>query len=532
MRVLDIFKRWRPAVEEWSSFPRDPVHRRVDHQTPLTIPAAYQAIRMISQTLASLPLRVYQRQADGNRAERTDHPVARVLAVRPNDAMTPIVFRETVQAHCLGWGNGFARVRYNNRGDVRSVEPIHPVQVRLHPDYEVGEMPRYRVWLDGEAEIDVAGSEMLHLPALGSIGVWGYSPISLFRGAFEIATETEEYGRAFFRNDASPGGILVHPGVLKEDAIARLKEQWRQAHANGARNKHKVAVLEEGMKYEPISLNPEDAQFLQTRQFAVTDIARIYNVPPHMLGDLERATFSNIEHQAIEFVRYTLRPWAVRWEEELNRKLFPNRPDLFCEFDFDGLLRGDTQSRFNAYSQAIQDGWISRNEVRRKENLEPVEGLDSMLVPLNMGVAQDDGGVQDPQADEPTGEPVEADDEERSEMHRVVEVLRPCLEDPVGRVCRAAEDKRKRAAKSGRLDDWKSKHEDGFPGALRAAVERPASSVLRAAWPDAPDLADEALGARLTKIGSMATVADSPDQGWIVDMVESAIIDIVQEAQA
>lgn len=527
MRVLDISRRWRPAVEEvhleGSGIRRHPV----GHEQPLTIPAAYQAIRLISQALASLPVKVYRREADGNRTEQPSHAVARVLGGRPNPAMTPIVFRETLQAHCLGWGNAFARVRYSNRGDVAELIPVHPSQVRLHKDYQVGDPPVYVVHLGDGGQQEIPSTEMVHIPALGSMGVWGYSPIALFRGAFELAKETEEYGRAFFKNDASPGGVLTHPGILKDDAVNRLRERWRSMFAGGGRNKHKLAVLEEGMKYEPISLNPEDAQFLETRQFQLGDIARIYNVPPHMLGDLDRSTFSNIEHQGIEFVRYTLRPWAIRWEEELNRKLF-SRMDMYVEFDFDGMLRGDTQSRFAAYSQAIQDGWMSRNEVRRKENLEVVDGLDSMLVPLNMGVATEDGAVQDPQA-EPAPSEEEVVEGERGVDH-VVCSLRPCLEDAVARVCRAAADKRQRAVKADRLDEFEARHVSGFPDAVHEAAMRPATAILAAAWPDATSVATEALSVRLRAIGKLSVQASEPHCEWIVNLIEGAILDIIKES--
>ena len=525
MRLIEIEERQRPAVETIQLGANG--SRSVGlHETPLTIPAAYQAIRIISQTLASLPAHVYQRGDDGTRTERRGDPVTTLLTATPNRSMGPMVFRETMQAHCLGWGNCFAKIEFSNRGVPIALVPYHPSQVKLDGDVEMGDPPRYIVQTDG-GEIPVPASDMLHIPALGSMGVWGYSPVSLFRGSFSLAKETERYGNAFFRNGARPGGILTHPGTLKDTAVAKLRDSWKRMFASGAENAHKIAVLEEGMKYEAVALNPEDAQFLETRKFQIGDIARIFNVPPHMLGDLERATFSNIEHQAIEFVRYTLRPWTVRWEEELNRKLFVGRPDLFVEFDLDGLLRGDIASRYKAYSQSIQDGWQSRNEVRKRENLPVVIGLDSMLVPLNMGTAQKDGDIDDPSdeviKDQPAGT-------QTNSMDRVVEVLRPCLVDPVARVCRASRDKRQRAAKAGRMDDWQRQHDDGFPVALSGAVDLAAASVLHAAWPDATSVAADALGVRVRAIGRLATAAENPDCEWIVNLVEGAILDIIREA--
>lgn len=508
---------YRPAVEEITVGSRGGL--TTSAEKPMTIPAVYQAIRLISTSLASLPIRVYQREGK-RRTERPDHPASVALGVSPNDAMTATVFRETVQSHVLGWGNGFSRIIRDNRGEVDELIPLHPSQVALDPDYRLGDPLAYYV-MDGTTRTKVEAADMLHVPALGAFGVWGYSPISLFRTAFELSMETEEYGRSFFANGASPSAVLKHPGEMKPKAAQRLRESWTRTYGGSAKNRHKVAVLEEGMDFQPISLNPEDAQFLETRKFQLADIARIYNVPAHMLGDLDRATFSNIEHQSIEFVRYSLRPWATRWTQELNRKLFGSRRDLYCEHDFDDLLAGDTPSRFDSYSKAITDGWLSRNEVRERENLDRVESLDEYLVPLNMAGA----------GDEVAGEPesVELPDADE-EAARVVSVLRPVLRDAVGRVVRASEDKRARAAKSDRLDEWRARFTDEFPGALHRAVMPAAESVLRAAVVPTGATQVDALSLRLTEVGRFATNSDEVDADWILNLIEGAILDIAEES--
>jgi hypothetical protein len=224
-----------------------------------------------------------------------------------------------------------------------------------------------------------------HLRGLSSDGLVGLSPIQLMRQAIGLGMATEEFGARFFGNDARPGGVLQHPGVLGNEAFERLQSSWETRHG-GLSNSHRVAILEEGMQYSQIGIPPEDAQFLETRKFQVTEIARAFRVPPHMLADLERATFSNIEHQSIEFVVHSIRPWLVRWEQSIQQQLMldRDRQKYFAEFVVDGLLRGDTVSRYQAYATGRQNGWLSANDIRTLENMNPVDGGDIYLVPLNM----------------------------------------------------------------------------------------------------------------------------------------------------
>jgi len=227
---------------------------------------------------------------------------------------------------------------------------------------------------------------VLHIPGLGFDGLVGYSPIAMARNAIGMAIACEEYGAKFFANGASPGGVLEHPGTIRDPA--KVRESWNSVY-QGSSNSHRICVLEEGMKFQPIAISNEQAQFLETRKFQINEIARIFRVPPHMVGDLEKSSFSNIEEQSLEFVKYTLGPWVIRWEQALARALFSEaeKPRMFFKFNVDGLLRGDYVSRMNGYAVGRQNGWMSANDIRSLEDLDPIpedEGGNLFLVNGNM----------------------------------------------------------------------------------------------------------------------------------------------------
>ena len=229
-------------------------------------------------------------------------------------------------------------------------------------------------------------SDVLHIPGLGFDGLVGYSPIAMAKNAIGMAIACEEYGAKFFANGAAPGGVLEHPGTIKDPQ--RVRESW-QSTFGGSGNSNKIAVLEEGMKYTPIGISPEQAQFLETRKFQINEIARIFRVPPHMVGDLEKSSFSNIEQQSLEFVKYTLEPWLVRWEQSIQRTLFSpeEKKRYFAKFNVEGLLRGDYASRMSGYATARQNGWMSANDIRELENMDRIpaeEGGDLYLINGNM----------------------------------------------------------------------------------------------------------------------------------------------------
>lgn len=293
--------------------------------------------------------------------------------------MSSFVFRTVLMGSLLTLGPAFAEIIRNGRGEVVSLWPIPAARVRIKND---GVKLSYVVRMNDNREVSLQPSEVLHIMGLTLDGFTALSPIAYARESIGLGIAATEYGSRFFSNDATPGFVLVHPNKLSKEASTRLAETWNAAH-QGSSAARKTAVLEEGLKPERIGIPPEDSQFLETRKFQVEEIARIFRIPPHMIAALDRATFSNIEHQGLEFVVHTLRPWLVAWEQEINRKFFP-KGDYFAEFLVDGLLRGDVASRFSAYATAVTNGWFSPNDVRRLENMNPIDGGDQYFRPLNM----------------------------------------------------------------------------------------------------------------------------------------------------
>ena len=299
--------------------------------------------------------------------------------------------------HLLLYGNAYAQIIRNGKGEVIALYPLMANRMSVDRD-DKGHLYYQYQMQDSDAQTMKNGtvilkpSDVLHIPGLGFDGLVGYSPIAMAKNAIGLAIATEEYGAKFFANGATPGGILEYPGTVKNPEAVR--ESWTKGFSRN--NSHKVAVLEEGMKYTPISISPNEAQFLETRKFQIDEIARIFRVPPHMVGDLEKSSFSNIEQQSLEFVKYTLEPWIIRWEQSINRALLSEseKAAYFVKFNVDGLLRGDYQSRMNGYATARQNGWMSANDIRELENLDlipPELGGDLYLINGNMTKLEDSG---------------------------------------------------------------------------------------------------------------------------------------------
>lgn len=348
----------------------------IDEESALTIGAVFSAVRILSEDIASLPLHLYD-QAGGGRRKATNRPEYRLLHSKPNSYQTAYDFREALIARALLRGNGFAEIERNALGAPIALHIIDgDVQIRSTQDgpvYQIG------------GQVLQSGS-VLHVKAFSTDGISGRSVIRLAREAIGLASATEQYGAAFFGNSATPGGVLETDKSFKDpEAIRRLRESWEGRH-RGPQNAGGVAILEDGLKFHQIGIPPEDAQFLETRKFQVSDIARWFRIPAHMLGDLSDATFSNIEHQALEYVKHTLRPWLVRLEQAFTSQLIPDQlqGDLYFEHNVEGLLRADIESRYNAYAVGRQWGWLSANDIRQKENMEPIDGGYGYLVPLNM----------------------------------------------------------------------------------------------------------------------------------------------------
>jgi HK97 family phage portal protein len=371
----------------------------VNEHTAMQMTAVYSCVRILSETLAGLPLHVYKYNDTGGKEKYLKHPLYKLLHDEPNAEMTSFAFRETLMSHLLLWGNAYAQIIRNAHGEVIALYPLMPNKMTVDRDsngrlfYLYQRSSEDAPSLGKDNQVYLAPTDVLHIPGLGFDGLVGYSPIAMAKNAVGLAIATEEYGAKFFANGAAPGGVLEHPGTIKDPQ--KVKESWNAAY-QGSANSHRVAVLEEGMKYQPIGISPEQAQFLETRKFQINEIARIFRVPPHMLADLEKSSFSNIEQQSLEFVKYTLDPWVVRWEQSMCRALLSDseKPTVFIKFNVDGLLRGDYASRMSGYATARQNGWMSANDIRELENLDriPAElGGDLYLINGAMTKLQDAG---------------------------------------------------------------------------------------------------------------------------------------------
>ena len=365
--------------------------KQVNERTSMQMTAVYSCVRILSEAVASLPLNVYRYTDTGGKEKAFDHPLYRLLHDEPNPEMSSFIFRETLMTHLLLWGNAYAQIIRNGKGEVIALYPLMPDRMTVDRDENGRLYYKYRKSNDDAPTMEsgvviLAPSDVLHVPGLGFDGLVGYSPIAMAKNAIGLAIAAEEYGSKFYANGAAPSGVLEHPGTLKDPA--RVRDSWNSTFG-GSSNSHKVAVLEEGMKYTPISISPNEAQFLETRKFQINEIARIFRVPPHMVGDLEKSSFSNIEQQSLEFVKYTLDPWVIRWEQALYRTLLSEeeKNTYFFKFNVEGLLRGDYQSRMQGYATARQNGWMSANDIRELEDLDriPAElGGDLYLINGNM----------------------------------------------------------------------------------------------------------------------------------------------------
>ena len=382
----------------------------IDEDKALTYSAVWNAVNIISGAVGFLPFVVYERLENGGKERLPESPVYFLLHDRPNPYMDALTFRETLQGHVLTWGNGYAEIERDGAARPLNLWPLPPN--RVEPKVKDGIVYYEYTAVEGKLR-PIAYDNMLHIKGLGFDGLKGYSVITYARESIAGAMATERFGAAFFGSGAQPGGVLQHPGTLSDQAHKHLKDDWEEKH-RGVEQAHRIAILEEGIKYEKIGIPPEDSQFLESRRFSVTEIARWFDIPPHMLKEMSRATFSNIEHQGIEFVTWTLMKWLRRWEHESNWKLFGTQTygRQFAEFVTAALLRGDTKSRYEAYQVAINSGWMARNEARILENLNPRDGLDNFLEPLNMiSIGASNKPVAGDSQETKTDEEVEDDEE-------------------------------------------------------------------------------------------------------------------------
>ena len=365
--------------------------KNVNEDSALKYTPFWAAVRIISGTIASLPFLVYRR-IDGGGKERADnHRVYTLLHDRPNDYMDALTFIETRQAHVLTYGNGYAEIQRDGGGRPVDLWPLLPD--RTFRKISEGGIPYYEVRLATGETIHLPDANVLHIKGLGFDGYTGYNVVSYHKEAIGYGIAVKEYGSRFFGSNASPTGLLEYPGQLSKEAAQRLADSWNKS-SGGLSNSHRTQILEEGMKWTKIGVEPEKAQALEVQKYTVDDCSRIFNIPPHKIGSLDRATFSNIEELNIDFVTQTMFYWFRKWEQECNYKLFgtSEKGKMFCEILVDGLLRGNIKSRYEAYNIGRNGGWLSVDDIRVKENMNPLpEGKGQIyLEPLNMKPAGED----------------------------------------------------------------------------------------------------------------------------------------------
>lgn len=353
--------------------------QNVNQASSMTYSAVWAAVRAISEGVASLPLQVFRRGHDGSRSKANDHPLYRILHDQPNPEMSALTFRETLMGHALVWGNGYAEiVRDKNSGRVQQLWPLDPSLVEPVRD-ENGEL-YYKY-----GQIIFLPAEILHIKGLSFDGVKGYSVIAQAKNSIGLGMAVEEFGSTFFGQGGKPAGVISVPGKLNSEAIQNMRKSWEDMHAT-VKNAHRVAILQNGVTYQTIGTPPDDAQWIASRSFQLQEVARWFKIPASKIG-AGAGTYSSLEQDNLAFLQETLRPWLIRWEQEINFKLISSLDQLYAEHNQDALLRGDTAGRSAFYASALSWGWLSRNDVRALENLPPFEGGDAYMIPKNMDPA-------------------------------------------------------------------------------------------------------------------------------------------------
>jgi len=363
----------------------------VTSATAMNFVAVYSCIDILSRTVGSLPLYLYRRLDNGGKELARKHPLFRLMRRYPNPEMTAMRYRSTLQGHLAGWGNAYSYIDWAGNGYPKAIWPLRPDRIDATRTNGVLEYKYYPGSDDKKVSSSflIPNDCMLHIPGFGFDGIMGYSPISLAREAIGLGMATEQFGAQYFGSGTHPGMIIEHPNKISGPAHTNLKQSLMETYS-GLGNAHRIMLLEEGMKASPITINPQDSQFLETRKFQITEIARLFHVPPHMLADVEKSTSwgTGIEEQNIGFITHTMRPWFVLWEEELGRVLLldSEKDDYFFEFDLMALLRGDAVKRWTAYIMGKRNGILNADEIRGWENLNPIpDGLgQEYIVEKNM----------------------------------------------------------------------------------------------------------------------------------------------------
>ena len=401
---------------------------RVNENTAIAVTTVYACIRVLAETMAIIPAQIYRKLPDGGRELALDHPLQSVLEQAACPEISAFTFKELFMTHLGLRGNAIAYKQLNNAGRVIELWPIRPDRVipfrregRLYymilipPTNSSGWGASLDPWpFEAYTTVTLPAELIYHMKGTSFDGVTGLAPIDLMREAIGLALATEGYGARHFGNSSRPGGVLTHPGTLTDEAARRIRDSFERVH-QGLDNAHKLAVLEEGMKFQQMALAPEASQFLQTRIFQLEEIARWYRVPPHMVGHLKNNSYATAEQLALEFASYTMAPWCNRWAQEVTRQLFTesDRRQYTVEYDLERVKLGDSRARGEFYHQARQSGWMCVDEIRRREGLNPLpDGKGKIfLSPLNMVPAgQETFDVRDPQVGgkSPAPEPGEA----------------------------------------------------------------------------------------------------------------------------
>lgn len=438
MGLFDIFRRsagWTPPPDSddyWyqSVGVASSAGVEVNDSTAPTYSGFFACERVICEDVSSLPLVVYERTGDKARRRALEDHRYSLLHDQPNELMTAMGFRDTLTRHAVRQGNGYAWIEYEGRtGRIKALWPLRADRMTFARTESGRYVYRYQF---GTGTVDYLPEEILHIAGPGFDGLRGYSIVSLARDSIGLGLAAEQFGARMFANNARPGMVLEHPGpaAMSDTAYERLKTSWSDRH-QGVENAHKVAILEEGMKVHEVGFPPEDIQFLETREHQLREMCRWFRMQPHKVGDLKDATFSNIEMQSIEHVTDTIRPWCVRWEQAILLRMFgpQERKKLFAEHIMEGLLRGDITSRYAAYAVGKQWGFLSTNDIRDKENMNPVDGGDEYLVPLNMIPATMVGAI--PKGGEPApkrSEARSASEQAGEGRRRISEAHRPLFE--------------------------------------------------------------------------------------------------------
>ncbi|MAK37514.1 MAG: phage portal protein [Flavobacteriaceae bacterium] len=351
----------------------------VNKKTAMGFTPVFCAVKLLSESISQIPLEVCERLSDGDIIKRLDHPLSRILTQNPNHYQTKIAFFSKVIVDLCLDGNSYVYIERNGAGVPQDLYCMKAENI----DIKFIEDELY--YTDRETKKSYSSDEVLHFKTMSTDGYKGVSPLTQCKQAIGWGIAVETYGNTFFSNGAKLSGVLSTDRQMSELAIERLKRSFQEQYAS-LNDANKTLVLEEGLKFQQVSISNEQAQFLSSRDMAIQEVARVYNIPPHMLKDLSKSSFNNIEQQSTEFVRYSVMPYLTMMEQEMNLKLFKEseKGKLFTNFNANGLLRGSANDRANYYEKMVKIGAMTINEVRERENMNKAETGDELYMPANM----------------------------------------------------------------------------------------------------------------------------------------------------